>query len=295
MPTSDGGVSRPASFKLGHLDRFDLVRLVCKLPTHPGYWFSSRPHSLASPTLTYPYPQPYYQFRRSCRGPTRAQSIYYLSLATNIYDYRSTNVYGCLLTNSARPVFLVRANLALVYKYLRYITREAGPLYTSGYFFLGAWATHYRHALRARAAFQILTLFDHRSLFSIIVVRNAGLMLMGCHVDVVTCVLIVDAVLRSLPLDPKPSTPVNHGRTHSRAYTMMVGRRAPLKLQTTLPAPSISFHPNCMAPTTARLRDHDFDLAAPSLLRGRTIEGFCPGSTSGAPHLERECIANNEQ
>ena len=50
-----------------------------------------------------------------------------------------------------------------------------------------------------------------------------------------------------------------------------------------------------MVLTTARLRDYRVDLAIPTLLRGRTIEGFCVGSASRAPSLERDCTTNNER
>ena len=46
-----------------------------------------------------------------------------------------------------------------------------------------------------------------------------------------------------------------------------------------------------MALTTAGFRDHGVDLAIPTLPRGRTIEGFCVGSTSRAPNLKRDCAA----
>ena len=50
------------------------------------------------------------------------------------------------------------------------------------------------HAVRARAALQILTLFDHPSVFRIIVVRGVTLMLVGCRNGLVTRVLLVGMV-----------------------------------------------------------------------------------------------------
>ena len=88
-----------------------------------------------------------------------------------------------------------------VYKHLGYMMSEAGPLYTSGHSFLDAWATPYGQAVRARAAFQILTLFDCQPVFRIIVVQGATLIQVGCHISVVTCALMVDAALWLLPLE----------------------------------------------------------------------------------------------
>ena len=170
---------------------------------------------------------------------------------------------------------------------LGYMTSEAGPLYTSRHSFLDAWATPYGKAVRARAEFQILTLFDYPSMFSIIIVRSASLMLVGCHNGVMTCALIVDGALWSLTLSLDASTPVNHGRIRSRAYVLVVGGgcRSHFDEPNYSPIPTIIFHLNCMGLTTVRLRDHGVDLAIPSLLRGRTLGGFCLGSTSDARTL----------
>ena len=75
------------------------------------------------------------------------------------------------------------------------MTSEAGPLYTRGYSFLDAWATPYGQAVRACAAYQVLTLVDRPSVFSIIAVLGATLMLVGCYDGAVICILIIDAVL----------------------------------------------------------------------------------------------------
>ena len=53
------------------------------------------------------------------------------------------------------------------------MTIEAGPLYTSRNSFLDPWVTPYGQAVRVRAAFQVLTLFDYPSVFSIIIVQGA--------------------------------------------------------------------------------------------------------------------------
>ena len=58
----------------------------------------------------------------------------------------------------------------------------------------------HRQAVRARAPFQILTPIRSPIRVSIIVVRDAPLMLVGSHNGVVTCVLIEDAVLWSPPV-----------------------------------------------------------------------------------------------
>ena len=130
-------------------------------------------------------------------------------------------------------MFLVRANLVFVYKYLGYMMSEAGPSCASRHSFLDAWATPYGQAVKTRAAFQILTLFDHPPAFSIIVVRSDTLMLMGCHNAVVICALIVDAALWSLPLEPERLNPRQSwegpfGGMHSGG-----GRRVPLTLRRT--------------------------------------------------------------
>ena len=105
----------------------------------------------------------------------------HIPLATNVYQYRSTTVH-VLLTDKFRVAgVLVRTNLVCVYKHLRYMMSEAGPSYTSGHSFLDAWATPYGQAVSACTPFQILTLFDHPSTFSIIVVRGVALMLVGCR------------------------------------------------------------------------------------------------------------------
>ena len=145
--------------------------------------------------------------RRSCRGPTPAQPIYFLGLATNVYECRSTNVH-VLLTDKFRAASTPSTSKSSGCLQAPTVHRAGrGPLYTSVYIFLDAWVKPYGQAVRARAAFQILKLFDYPSLFSIIVVRNAALMLVGCHNGVVTRVLVADAVLCSLPLEPARFNP----------------------------------------------------------------------------------------
>ena len=109
---------------------------------------------------------------------------------------------------------------------------EAGPSYTSRDSFLDAWATPYGQAMRARAAFQIPTLFDHPSMFSIIdVVRGATLMPVGSHDGVMTCALIVDAALWSLPLAPERFNPHESWEDPLEGMHSGDGKRVPLTLR----------------------------------------------------------------
>ena len=105
---------------------------------------------------------------------------------------------------------------------------EASPSYTSRHSFLGAWATPYGRAVRARAA---LTLFDHPCMFSVIFIRGATLMLVGCHNSVMTCALIVDAVLWSLPLAPERFNPHESWEDPFEGMHSGDGRRVPLTLR----------------------------------------------------------------
>ena len=137
--------------------------------------------------------------RRSCRSPTGAHST-----PTNVYQYHSTTAHVLLIVKF-RAVGVPSTNKSSVC--LRYMTIEASPLYATGNCFLDPWATPCGQAVRARATFQILTLFDHASVFSIMTVRGATLMLIDCHNGVMACTLITDAVLWSLPLGPERFKP----------------------------------------------------------------------------------------
>ena len=97
--------------------------------------------------------------------------------------------------------------------------------------FLDAWATPYGRAVRAHAAFQILTLLDHSSVFRITVVRGATLMLVGCHNGMMTCVLIVNAVLWSMPLHPEHFNPRELWKDPFEGTRTGGGRRVPLTLR----------------------------------------------------------------
>ena len=63
-------------------------------------------------------------------------------------------------------------------------------------------------------------LSDHPSVFSIIVVRSATLMMVGCHDGVMTC---VDACNMVAAVGAWTSTSVNHERISSRVYVLVVG------------------------------------------------------------------------
>ena len=123
-------------------------------------------------------------------------------------------------------------------------------------------------------------------------------MLVGCHNSMVTCSLIVNAVIWSLPLEPERFNPLNHGTTRSGAGTSAGGgRRVPLTYRRTkLLSQSRNIIPPKLHGTDDRkTRGHAVDLTTPSLFCGQSIGGLCVRSTSGVPSLERDCTTSNER